>query len=209
MPQDLSGKKFGRWTVLQFLGNRRWLCRCDCGVERPVLASQLTTGRGKSCGCLRREKFLQLVTKHGGHGTRLYSIWKDMIKRCDNPNHAKFADYGGRGISVVRRWRNFANFRQDMGEPPTDAHEINRIDNDGDYCPDNCEWVTRKEQMRNIRRNRMLTHDGKTQCLSAWAEETGLDRRMIADRLAANWPIELALTLPKQHRWSCRQRRGN
>jgi hypothetical protein len=120
-----------------------------------------------------------------------------MIARCENENSQAYADYGGRGIKVCERWRaSFTAFMEDMGPPPTTKHTVERTDNDKDYEPTNCVWGTKKEQGRNKRNNVMLTHNGKTQALSAWAEETGLPYTTIYARLQHGWSVDEALTKP-------------
>jgi hypothetical protein len=118
-----------------------------------------------------------------------------MIQRCGNPSDVNYRHYGGRGIVVCGRWlESFKNFMKDMGEPPTPKHTLERIDNDDNYRPSNCRWATRKDQARNKRNNHLITHDGRTQCLAAWAEELGIESSLLRYRLK-RWPIEKALTI--------------
>jgi len=121
--------------------------------------------------------------KHGGCGTRLYRIWKDMRRRCNNPNRPDYSRYGGRGITVCAEWDDFAVFR-DWAEASgyNDALTIDRIDNDGNYTPGNCRWVTIQRQSYNTRRNVFVTHSGKTQTLTEWAKETGINYGTLATR---------------------------
>lgn len=125
-----------------------------------------------------------------------------MIQRCTNPNDKRYKNYGGRGITVCKRWRNsFEKFLEDMGEPPTKEHSIDRINNNGNYCKSNCRWVTRKEQNRNKRNNRLITYKGKTQCLIEWAEEYNINYDTLWCRIYKyGWPIEKALTTPVKKR---------
>ena len=135
-----------------------------------------------------------------------YSNWSAMKARCLNPNHKNFKQYKGRGIKVCERWRNsFDNFYADMGPKPSPKHSIERRDNDGDYEPSNCFWATQAEQRRNQRNNRLLTFDGKTQCLIDWAAETGISRQAIYRRLKRGWDVQKALTIPTEvgrNQWS-------
>ncbi len=134
-------------------------------------------------------------------GAAEYNAWRGMLSRCSNRNDAYYRDYGGRGICVCDRWtESFRNFVNDMGPRPSARHSIDRIDNDGDYESVNCRWATKKEQSRNTRRNRLLSYDGKTQCLAAWAEEIGLGFTTIHARLKRGWTVEQALTRPPQSR---------
>lgn len=162
---DLTGQRFERLTVLRYshsAGNHGWwLCACDCGNETVADGSMLRDERWKSCGCLKREKIIARSTKHGHKTrtgtTRAYNSWVDMTCRCTNPGHPRYPDWGGRGITIDPRWRNFANFLADMGEPPVGT-TLDRIDNNGNYEPGNCKWSTPHEQKINSR-NFRLTPD--------------------------------------------------
>lgn len=121
-----------------------------------------------------------------------------MLRRCRNPKFIAFRHYGGRGIKVCDRWLDFRNFLADMGEPLTEKHELDRYpDKDGDYDPGNCRWATKSQNMRNTNRNHLVTFQGRTQCLAAWAEETGIPYGRLRDRLGKlGWTPERALTEP-------------
>lgn len=131
-----------------------------------------------------------------GRYTKVYRAWADMVKRCTYAKHVVWRHYGGRGIKVCDRWRTFTNFLADMGEPPTEKHELDRHpDKDGNYEPGNCRWATRSENMRNTNRNHLVTFKGKTQCLAAWAEELNLPYTRLRDRLVKlKWTAERAFT---------------
>lgn len=137
--------------------------------------------------------------KHGKRNTRLYRIWLQMKNRCYNKRSDRYKDYGGRGIVVCVEWRNSFELFYDwsMSHGYSDELTIDRIDNDGNYEPSNCRWVTIKEQSRNTRNNRSLTLNGETHCLIEWAEITGLGRQCIYNRLRYGWTVEDALTKPK------------
>lgn len=159
---DITGQKFGLWTVVarapkRKQGNAIWWCRCECGAENAVSGGELKAGLSKSCGCRRAECNRLKAAKHVTHGlshTPEYTCWGSMRHRCRNPKSSKYADYGGRGISVCERWNSFENFLADMGRRPTPAHSLDRINNDGNYEPGNCRWATPKEQMNNRRAHR-------------------------------------------------------
>ena len=134
---------------------------------------------------------------HGQYGTPTYNVWRTMRQRCLNPRCNVYEYYGGRGITVCKRWDSFAAFLEDMGECPKGLTLDRYPDKDGHYEPGNCRWATRTEQARNTRRNRMVTLNGKTMCLAAWAEEYGLSARIVCTRIyTQKWSIERALTTP-------------
>lgn len=131
-----------------------------------------------------------------------YQAWRNMVVRCTNPKYKFYHRHGGRGIKVCDRWRgSYAAFLEDMGVKPSPSLTLDRIDNDGDYTPENCRWATRKEQSRNSRTNHNLTFQGKTQCLAAWADETGIKAGTLYSRLKNGWSTERALTEPARRRW--------
>lgn len=152
---DLRGQTYGRLTVLgetnKRYGNRYWLCRCECGTETAVEHSSLRGGHTRSCGCLHREIVLDMFQTHGMSNTSEYASWESMLGRCTNPSNTAYPYYGGRGIEVCSRWRQFENFYEDMGPKPSPKHTIDRIDNDGNYEPANCRWATKLQQIRNTR----------------------------------------------------------
>ncbi len=201
---DLTGRPFHRLTAREYVGKRNgsflWRCDCQCGRSATVLAYSLVSGGTKSCGCLKIETDAARYYKHGGKGTPEYGVWKKMRARCNNPNHDKYAYYGGRGIKVCERWDDFANFLADVGPRPTRQHSIDRREVDGDYCPENCAWATKKEQMNNTRRNVFLEYEGERRTVAEWSDLLGVSRLMIYSRISYGWPTDLALTLPPHAR---------
>lgn len=177
------------------------VCKCDCGEVRVVEVRGLVSGKAKSCGCLARDRIIQQSTKHGcaKRQKRIpeYVVWLAMKQRCVDKNCKSYADYGGRGIVVCPRWcDSFEAFFGDMGPRPSSQHQIDRINNDGDYEPGNCRWVGRSEQCRNRRTSRMIECDGKIMTLAAWSELTGIKVGTLQRRISSGWSVKRALTAP-------------
>jgi hypothetical protein len=191
---DLIGQTFNRLTVISEAETKNnfsyWNCICECGKETTVLGSSLKNGNTKSCGCLKKETH----TKHGMHLNELYPIWNSMKSRCLNQDAHDYKNYGARGITVCQRWLDIHNFIEDMGERPSKYHSIDRIDVNGNYEPSNCRWATPKEQSNNTRSNRYITFEGRTQTLTQWSEELGINSEALNSRLENGWTIEDAFT---------------
>lgn len=136
-------------------------------------------------------------TTHGMSQTPTYQTWQAMCRRCRDPNFIVYADYGGRGITVCRRWANsFEAFLEDMSERPSKRHSIERIDNARGYEPGNCRWATQTEQMRNTRASKFLTHEGATRTMAEWAECAGISYGALQCRISQGWSVTEALTTP-------------
>lgn len=142
--------------------------------------------------------------KHGGAGTPEYNSWLNMKQRCHNPKRPRFKDWGARGITVCDRWRNdFAAFLADMGEKPSPDHTLDRKNGELGYSPENCRWATKREQSENRPTFvNQITHNGKTQSLSAWSREIGISRESLRSRIDRGWGIERALTQPRHPRFA-------
>lgn len=206
MPDALNirpGAVFARWTVVREAergshGRRRHECRCSCGRVSVVSQDNLVSGMSSSCGCRKSELMRIRQTKHGeSHRTAEHGIWKGIIRRCTSPTDHAFRHYGGRGITVCERWRrDYLAFLADVGRRPTDAAELDRIDNDRGYEPGNVRWTDRRTQTRNTRANRRLTINGETLCVAEWAERSGVHRSAIFWRLDHGWPPDAAVFTP-------------
>jgi hypothetical protein len=176
--QNLTGKIFGRLTVETYAGRHQ-------------------SGTLWLCGCLKKEHPNRLT--HGGRNSYEYGIWCGMISRCGRKTYLRYADYGGRGISVCPRWKGlqgFENFLKDMGNRPTKDHSIERRNNDGNYEPSNCIWATRDDQGKNKRNNVVPTFRGVTKIVAEWSRETGIKEGTICYRIRKGWSAEDILTIP-------------
>ena len=171
-------QRFGNLTVISLHHTKTYncgqsvefyLCKCDCGNETIVSKKNLTSGHTNSCGCL---KHIDYNYSHKMKNTRIYKIWCGIKVRCYNQNCKNYQNYGGRGITVCQEWKdNFKSFYDwAIANGYTDTLSIDRIDVNGNYEPKNCRWVNRTIQARNTTRNRLITYNGETRCLSEWAE---------------------------------------
>ena len=181
---DLTGKRFGMLTVLGIddRGTRKtyWMCQCDCGNVKSVRSDSLQNGAIKSCGCLKKKQDAMNLTSNHSHkmsGTRLFGEWQGMKGRCFNKNNARFARYGGRGITVCDEWRDdfsaFARWAVENGYD--DKLTLDRIDNDKSYSPENCRWADARTQSRNRSTNVSVTIGNSTRTLTEWCEIFHLD----------------------------------
>lgn len=199
--QDLTGQHYNKLTVIEYVGkNRRgqsmWLCRCDCGNFTTVSSANMKAGSTKSCGCHRSqsssERLRKRITTHNLSTTSLYSKYDNIKQRCYNVTNKDYKYYGARDIKMCDEWRN--NFKVfydwSMANGYADDLTIDRIDNDSDYCPENCRWVTRAIQAKNRRTTKLLTYNGKTQTVTDWAHELGIPPTTLFGRINQNRPIE-------------------
>lgn len=182
-----------------------WKCRCDCGKIVITRWDCMTSGNTTSCGCLKDENARKRCWKHGHAGTfdgrasssPIYKSYCSMWDRCTNPKTKHWDRYGGRGISVCERWREFSNFLSDMGDSWRAGLTIERKDNDGNYDPGNCRWATKKEQNFNTSRNHRITFQGRTLTMTEWAQELGMGYATLSERLhRLGWSDFKALSTP-------------
>lgn len=193
---DLAGRQFGEWTVLQkadqsYRGNARWVCRCSCGVERTVTGTNLRSGCSRSCG---HDKLTA-----GGLSRRFpseHATWYQMHCRCADPGHPRYYDWGGRGIKVCDRWYSFEAFLADMGPRPFPSAQLDRTDNEDGYHPLNCRWVTPMENAQNSTAIRFLEHGGLKLSVVQWARRLGIKPQILYSRLYYGWSVERTLTQP-------------
>lgn len=202
--KDISGNRYGELTVVRFYGkanNSReseWECICDCGNMVIVRGSNLKKGNTTSCGCKAKERLRNINLSHDLSGTKLYSVWKGMKTRCNNSNTMYYQRYGGRGIKVCDEWDDDFKVFYDWANSNGFLEELtlDRIDNNGNYCPENCRWVDMKEQSNNTRKNRCVTYQGETKNLAQWCEYLGISGNMVRSRLHRGWSEEKALSTP-------------
>ena len=212
---DLTGKRFGRLTVLRQATEKQnnricWVCICDCGKKVIISGQSLRSGATKSCGCLLREtarKNLEpSIRTHSQSKTRLYRVWCAMKRRCYNPNTDAYKHYGGRGIKVCDEWKNdFVSFQEWAlangydEEAKVGQCTIDRKDNNKDYSPENCHWVTQKEQTRNTRTNHYVEYQGETVTIAELSEITGIPYNKLQPRIKTlGWSAEKAVNTPFQ-----------
>ena len=199
---NLIGQKFGRLTAMEYAGDGRWKCVCECGNTTTVKTHKLRIGHTKSCGCYAKEVSVEngKMKKHGGTGTRLYKIWAGIKTRCYNQNTEHFNLYMNRGITVCDEWRDdFGAFRDwALANGYQDHLTLDRKDNDGPYSPENCRWATAKEQTDNRRRTIRLSYGGETHTLMEWADITGIKYVTLFWRYKQNWSPERILEKTKE-----------
>lgn len=202
---DISGQRFGMLVVLYFShmsqsGQSMWMCRCDCGIEKPMQIGNAKFRGSSSCGCRRTEMLSNGMMRrtHGQHDTTEYHVYCSMRQRCTNKLNAAYSDYGGRGITICERWlESFENFFEDMGKRPSGT-SLDRIDNNLGYSPDNCRWASKDQQANNTRANRMIEFCGETMTMAQWASRRNVPIQTLFNRLLLGWTVERALTTPSR-----------
>lgn len=202
--KNIAGQRFGKLTVIEKANRPNkpksenhvwWKCLCDCGNVHIVRGSNLIRGNVQSCGCLIKET----NTKHGMRHTPIYNRWLYIKARCFYPKNPKYKNYGARGITMCDSWRNsfeeFYNYVSKLPHFGEKGYTLNRIDNDGNYEPNNVEWADDIAQSNNKRNNHLMTYNGKTQTIAQWARELGINKHTLQNRiLTCKWSVERALT---------------
>ena len=178
--KNLLGTKFGRLTVIERngstkQGNAIWICKCECGNELSVNSSYLITGTTRSCGCLKKEESINRFTTHGKTKTRLYRTWAGMNQRCFDQNCKSYEGYGDKGVTVCDEWKSFIAFQKWAEQTGyNDELTIDRIDSFGNYCPENCQWISFPDNREKHRDSIMLNYDGEVHPLKTWCNRLGL-----------------------------------
>lgn len=200
---DLTGQRFGKWIVIKYAGHSKWLCRCDCGTEQEVQTGGLRFGSTRMCGKCAVEVFRKecRATTHGESDTKLYGVYYGMHHRCENKKAKYYKRYGGRGITVCEEWsgeNGYIHFRDWANKNGyEEGKEIDRINNDGGYAPNNCRWVTRIENTNNTSANRFIEIDGETKSIAEWARYFNVPYSLFRGRyVLGNWTLEATLNTP-------------
>lgn len=213
---DLIGQRFGKLVVVEFAGIKKynekstrtqWLCRCDCGGTIITIGSSLMSGAVKSCGCAKKEaaiKRSEEKEKSDLNAERLYQVWKGIKQRCYDKNREVYKYYGGRGITMCDEWKHsyfaFKEWAYTNGydeNAPKNMCTIDRIDVNGDYCPENCRWVDWTTQSYNRRSNKIVEYNGERKSLLEWSMITGLSTNVLYSRIfALKWDVHRAFTQP-------------
>ena len=207
-PADITGQKFERWTAIRPTGEKTkngshyWLCECECGNVGKVTVSNLRYGNSKSCGCIPKDRMSKLNYKHGGRNERLYGVWMLMRRRCNDPHMIEYENYGGRGIKVCDDWNDYAAFREwalKAGYDETAKIQectIDRIDVNGNYCPENCRWASCVVQQNNRRNNIRIMYNGETHTAAEWNRILSFPKGTVIKIISSGWSIERALETP-------------
>lgn len=204
-PIDLTGQRFGMLTVIEETSphitsggskQRQWVCHCDCGNRTITTTQNLRSGDTRSCGCYEKRSKKENATIHGESRTKLHNIWKAMRKRCRNENSSDYKYYGGKGVSVCDDWNDYASFRNwALSNGFKDGLTIDRIDSSCGYSPENCRWISIKEQSNNRTNNRRFTHNGENHTIAEWSEITHIPYHTLYMRLYHGKTIDESIAM--------------
>lgn len=202
---DITGRRYGRVVIERVIfphpnsiKGAMCECICDCGNRYTRSRETIMAGKTNTCGCLRKEnsaRALKARAKHGMEGTKTYSAWRSMKRRCLSKRCKSYPDYGGRGITVCEKWMDFRGFFEDMGIAQ-EGMTLERKDNNKGYSKENCVWASQKDQANNKRNTTFITHDGITRSLAQWAEFFGIGRKLLWFRLKRGWSFEESIARP-------------
>ena len=203
--EEMPNMKFGRLkplVITESKGRTKWLCQCDCGKQVEVIQKNLCNGNTRSCGCLSAETNPKRT--HGLSKTRLYTMYSGVKARCYNPNNVSYQYYGAKGISMCEEWKNdFLTFKSWSDENgydeslPRGMQTLDRISPSGNYCPENCRWITIGEQQRNKDCLTKYEYNGEEHLVCEWAEILGIDEKFLRSRVNRGWDIKTAIENPK------------
>lgn len=208
--KDETGNIYGRLAVIKEVGRKRgavlFLCECECGNKKEITGGDLRSGKVKSCGCYKKEYLSKEYTTHGLKKHRIYNIYHGMVDRCTNSENANFYRYGGRGIKVCDEWLNeesglLAFYEWSLSNGYDEKLTIDRIDNDGNYEPSNCRWITFKKQQNNKSTNHYVEINGETKTLKEWSEIYQISYATIFQRLKRGWSDVEAVTTPRYEKF--------
>jgi len=198
--KDLTGQRYGKLVVIgkdTTTPKNYWIVKCDCGNTKSIFRGHLTANRIDNCGCITLEKRSKKNKTHGETNTRLFKIWNGMINRCSNKNNNSYQKYGGRGIIVCEEWHKYIKFRDwALSHGYNDTLTIDRIDVNGNYCPENCRWATNKQQANNRRNTRYFTYKNETHTISEWAEILNINIETLQTRINYKWSMNKIKNTP-------------
>jgi len=187
--KDITGQKFNFLTALSFVGKTLgksktsiWLFKCDCGIEKEIIASSVKNDSIKSCGCKKNNLIRTARSTQPMFGSPEYISWKSMKSRCDNPKNPDYENYGGKGVTYDPSWSKFEAFYADMGDRP-EGLTLDRRDGESNYTVANCRWATAVEQSSNKRTSRFVEFKGEQMTLAEFGRRIGLDRRLVRHRI--------------------------
>lgn len=200
---DLTGQRYGKLTVIGIAVDevgkkKKWLCLCDCGKEAIISSSNLRSGHTKSCIKCGHDEVRSQQLKHGYSNTHIYYVWNTMLSRCERPNAKSYFDYGGRGIKVCAEWHDAATFISwALENGYATGMEIDRIDVDGDYCPQNCRFIPRLENANNKTNNKLIEYNGEIKTLADWSRYFCVNYKNLSRNLKKGYSLEEAVQREK------------
>lgn len=193
-----TGEKYNCWTILSETLNEKVQAQCKCGKTKEMFVRNIIRGLSTNCGCVANEKIKKRMSSHGESKTKLYGVWLAMRNRCYLKTSKSYNDYGGRGIRVTERWqKSYEAFRDwSIKNGYKEGLQIDRTNNNGNYEPENCKWVTRLVNANNTRRNVFITIDDITHTESEWGRIANIKGSLIRERVSRGWQGKLLLIKP-------------